>query len=41
MIKEEMKIDMNNKTVTVGNVVIDMAGGIITIGADANLETVI
>ena len=41
MIKEEMKIDMNNKTVTVGNVVIDMAGGIITIGAHANLEPVI
>jgi|MDSZ01.3.fsa_nt_gb hypothetical protein len=34
MIKEDMKIDMNNKTVTVGNVVIDMAGGIITIGAE-------
>ena len=34
MIKENMKIDMNNKTVTIGNVVIDMAGGIITIGAE-------
>jgi len=41
MIREEMKIDMNNKTVTVGNVVIDMAGGIITIGAHANLEPAI
>ena len=41
MIREEMKIDMNNKTVTVGDVIIDMAGGIITIGANGNLEPVV